>query len=588
MRSVTLSILLILLLVACSPEQPATPTVDVKPSATETPAAAMTDDMDWDDFVSGFMEAWWKAHPIMAVSKGLHDYDGLFPDWSREGIAAEIERLRAARADARAFDGEALVDHQRFEREYLVAWVDRQLFRLDESEWPFRNVQFYFDYQGDRMNPDVYFTKPYAPLAERMAAYSLYAENLPIAVARIRDNLRTPMPRTYAEHGLSMFRGMAEFTRDEIPGIYAEVDDADLQARFAIANTKAAEALAETAAFFETALEDANEDYAMGPELYSRMLTTSNRFDISLERLEEIARTDLQRNLDALGESCELFAPGLDLHACMGKATSLKPDGGSVAAAREQLTMLKAFLIEKSIVTIPSEEPILVNEAPPYSRTNFAYINVAGPFSHNMPSTYYISPPDPAWPQAVQDAYIPGRMTLQSTSVHEVWPGHFLQFLHSNRASSPIGQAYISYSFAEGWAHYAEEMMLEAGLGDGNPEVKIGQLRDALLRNVRFICSIGLHTQGMSVEECRKLFMEKGFQDPGNALQQAYRGTYDPGYLNYTLGKLMIRKLRDEWSADRGGQGAWGEFHDAFLSRGGAPVPLVRQQMLGEDAGPAL
>jgi len=421
-----------------------------------------------------------------------------------------------------------------------------------------------------------------------MAAYTLYAENLPTAVGQIRDNLRTPMPRTYAEHGLSIFRGMAEFTRDEIPGIYSEVDDADLQGRFAIANTKAAEALAETVVFFEAALEDATEDYAMGPELYAQMLSDANRFDISLERLEEIARNDQQRNLDALAESCKLFAPGLDLHACMGKATAIKPEGGSVAAAREQLKMLKAFVIEKSIVTIPSEEPILVNEAPPYARTNFAYINVAGPFSNNMPSTYYIAPPDPTWSQAVQDAYVPGRMTLQSTSVHEVWPGHFLQFQHSNRADSPIGQAYVAYDFAEGWAHYSEEMMLESGLGAGDPEVKIGQLRDALLRNARFLCSIGLHTQGMSVEECRELFIENGFQDPGNALQQAYRGTYDPGYLNYTLGKLMIRKLRDDWTADRGGPEAWGEFHDEFLSRGGAPVPLVRQQMMGESAGPPL
>jgi hypothetical protein len=583
MRPIALSFFLTLVLTACGPQETPAPQVVAEPPAVEA-----TEEADWNGFVAGFMQGWWKAHPIMAVKKGLHDFDGLFPDWSRDGIAAEIEWLRVARDRAISFKAEGLDEDQRFEREYLMAWIDRQLFWMDEAEWPFRNIEYYFDYLADRLDPDVYFTKPYAPLPERMAAYTLYAENLPTAVSQIRDNLRTPMPRTYAEHGLSMFRGMTEFTRDEIPGIYAEVDDADLQARFAIANTKAAEALAETAAFFETALEDATEDYAMGPELYAQMLVDANRFDISLARLEEIARSDLQRNLDALGESCELFAPGLDLHACMGKATAIKPEGGSVVAAREQLKMLKAFVIEESIVTIPGEEPILVNEAPPYARTNFAYINVAGPFSKNMPSTYYIAPPDSAWPQAVQDAYVPGRMTLQSTSVHEVWPGHFLQFQHSNRADSPIGQAYVAYDFSEGWAHYSEEMMLEAGLGGGDPEVKIGQLRDALLRNVRFLCSIGLHTQGMSVEECRELFIDKGFQDPGNASQQAYRGTYDPGYLNYTLGKLMIRKLRDDWTADRGGQDAWGEFHDAFLSRGGAPVPLVRQLMLGENAGPPL
>ena len=255
---------------------------------------------------------------------------------------------------------------------------------------------------------------------------------------------------------------------------------------------------------------------------------------------------------------------------------------------RAQLGGLKAFLTEKRLVSIPGTEEALVEEAPPYNRTNFAYIDIPGPYETNLPSVYYIAPPDLAWTPEEQAAYVPGRADLLFVSVHEVWPGHFLHSLHANRVRSKYGRVYSGYAFSEGWAHYTEEMMWEAGLGEGDPEIHIGQLQNALLRNVRFLSAIGLHAGSMTVEQSERMFRESAFQDPGNARQQAARGTYDPAYLNYTLGKLMIRKLREEWTAGRGGREAWGEFHDAFLSYGGPPIPMVRAAMLGDDPGPAL
>jgi uncharacterized protein (DUF885 family) len=167
------------------------------------------------------------------------------------------------------------------------------------------------------------------------------------------------------------------------------------------------------------------------------------------------------------------------------------------------------------------------------------------------------------------------------TSVHEVMPGHFVQFLHANRSPSLFGQLFVGYAFAEGWAHYAEEMMWDAGLNNGDPETHIGQLANALLRDCRFLSAIGMHTGGMTQDQSRDLFVKQCFQDEGTARQQSARGTYDPAYLNYTLGKLMIRKLRNDWVATRGGRKAWKDFHDAFLSYGGPPIPLVRQAMMG-------
>ncbi|HWG32341.1 MAG TPA: DUF885 family protein, partial [Steroidobacteraceae bacterium] len=234
---------------------------------------------------------------------------------------------------------------------------------------------------------------------------------------------------------------------------------------------------------------------------------------------------------------------------------------------------------------------VLVAEAPPYNRANSAYISVPGPYDQGVAYTYNIAPPDPHWSKKEQAAYIPGKDDLLYTSVHEVWPGHFLQFLHANRNPSKIAALWVGYGYAEGWAHYAEEMMWEEGLGNAagrpDPEQHIGQLTNALLRDVRFLCAIGLHTQGMTVAQSEKMFRDSAFADPGDARQQAARGTYDPAYLNYTLGKLMIRKLRADWvakyrSSDKDPRAHWKEFHDKFLSYGGPPIPMVRREMIGE------
>jgi hypothetical protein len=270
-----------------------------------------------------------------------------------------------------------------------------------------------------------------------------------------------------------------------------------------------------------------------------------------------------------------------------------KPKDGAVEAARAQLAMLKDFVVKNDVVSIPSTDEAMVAEAPIYNRSNAAFIQVPGPYDHGVASVYNIAPPDPKWSKAEQAAYIPSEATLSFTSVHEVWPGHFLQFLHSNANPSKLEALWVGYAFAEGWAHYCEEMMYERGLGKGDPEKHIGQLTDALLRDVRLLSSIGLHTHGMTVAQSEKMFREQAFQDPGNARQQAARGTYDPAYMTYTLGKLMIMKLRADWTAKHLGkastaapaddQAQWHDFHDQFLSYGGPPIPLLRKEMMGEQ-----
>ena len=293
-------------------------------------------------------------------------------------------------------------------------------------------------------------------------------------------------------------------------------------------------------------------------------------------------------NQDAMVKACATYAPGKTIPQCVAIEESHKPEGGDfVAYARKQLVDLRQFVIEHNVVTVPGEEEAMVKQSPPYNAQNGAYIDPTPPFAKELPAFYNIAAPDPTWSKAKQLDYIPGKANLLFTSVHEVWPGHFLQFLHSARAESMFGKVYVGYAFAEGWAHYAEEMMWDEGLGNGDPETHIGQLYNATLRNVRFLSAIGMHTKGMTLEQSKKMFIDEGYQGEGTAEQQAARGAYDPAYLNYTMGKLMIRKLRDDYCAAHpelvtGGdvKTCWKPFHDAFLAFGGPPIPLVRGAMM--------
>jgi hypothetical protein len=537
---------------------------------------------DWRSFVSGFVETYFASNPLFAVYQGRHDYDGKFPDWSDGGLKRWSGRLHQLRDSAAAFPIDSANATNRLERDYVLAIINRDLFWLERADWPHRNPSWY----ADQIDPNVYLARAYASLEKRMQAYTHWAGALPGALAQIKANLRTPMPKAYAEIGHDRFSGLASYLGQDVPMAFDSVQDSTTRREFTAANTAAAKALRDIDAWFVQQRGGGTKDYAMGRELFADMLRATEMVDIPLDTLEALGRADLDRNLAALKDACGHITPRQSIKACVAKVNAHKPSGGAVVAARAQLDTLEAFVRSNDIVSVPGSERALVHEAPPYQRFNFAYIDIPGPYEKNIPSIYYIAPPDPTWSRAEQAAYIPGWSNLLFTTVHEVWPGHFLNFLHSNRSSSKFGQVFVGYAFAEGWAHYTEEMMWEAGLGNGSPEVHVGQLLNALLRNVRFVSAIGMHTKGMTVEQSERMFRDQAYQDPGNARQQAARGTYDPAYLNYTLGKLMIRKLRSDWTATRGGRSAWHKFHDEFLSYGGPPIPLVRRAMLG--AGPAL
>ncbi len=551
------------------------------PPAAPPANAQAAVDASWSAFAAGFIDARFKADPYFAVGSGRHEYDGRMPDWSRSAIEADGIALREALATAAKFDPATLSAPERLERDHLMWVIETQLFWQVNAEQPFRNPAWYLD----RLDPSMYLTREYAPLPKRLEGYLGYARAIPALASDIRANLRTPLPKAYIERGSAGFGGYATFFRDEMPAIFAGIGDEKLRKDLTDATAAAANAMAELTAWLETQRATGTDDFALGAAKFREMLRETELVDIPLEELETIGRKDLERNLAALEEACAVFAPQATLAACVGKMRANKPTGGTVEGARAQLADLRKFVLDKKIVSIPNQEQALVAESPPYNRGNFAYISIPGPYeSPAVKVTYYVAPPDAKWSAAERNAYLPGKGYLLYVSAHEVWPGHYLQSQYTNSSPSRVAALWWNYSSGEGWAHYSEEMMYDEGLGAGQPEMRVGMLTNALLRDVRFLSAICLHSSCMTLEESEKMFREQAFADPGNARQQALRGTYDPGYLAYTLGKLMIRKLRADWMAANPGA-TLQQFHDKFLSYGAPPVPLVRREMLGSSSG---
>jgi uncharacterized protein (DUF885 family) len=535
----------------------------------------------WTATAAQFIEAWFKARPFFAAQSGRHEFDGQMQDFSAAGIAGEVARLHTVRVQLATVDVASLAPRQQFQREYLLQVVDNDLFWIEKAEFPFKNPAWYLD----KIDPDMYLSRDYAPIDVRMKAYTSYLKSIPTVAANIRANLRTPLPKVFVDYAIDHFGGFADFYVKDAPLVFKDVKDAELQKQLAELAAAASKAMAELKVWFVSQRPAATDGFALGRDVYAAMLKDTERVEVPIADIEAAGRADLERNTAALKGACGVFAPKQGLAACVAKADSNKTPGGAVAGARAQLDALKDFIQKHNVAGIPSNEDAKVAEAPPYNRGNGAFIQIPGPYDSGVASIYNIAPPDPRWSAKEQADYVPGKGALLFTSVHEVWPGHFLQFLHSNGNPSKAEAIWTSYAFQEGWAHYSEEMMYDMGLGDDDSELHIGQLGQALLRDVRLLASIGLHTQGMTLAESEKLFREQAFQDAATARQQAARGAYDPAYLVYTMGKLMIRKLRSDWLAKRGytvgdTRKHWREFHDELLSYGGPPIPLVRKEML--------
>jgi uncharacterized protein (DUF885 family) len=579
-----LSLVAMLALGACKSTAAPTPPVVADAAAPQTAPTAAEQFVGLRDEILG---GYYDLFPARAVEMGLHAYDGKLRDSSADGLALELEFIEGAIGDLEAVDAKALDPLQRVELGTLLVGARGQRFELKTRRAPWRDPMFYL--------PDVnltpYIARDYAPLPQRARAVIAIATGAEAHLAHAATNLEPNLPRTWLDTALLQVRGTIAFAKTDVPAAMAglpEADKADLDAALASMVT----ALTAYEAALVERQKTATDDFALGAENFVAMLRETQGIDIDLARLQAIGQRDLQRNLAAMEVAAKEIAPKANVRKTILKVSAEKPaPGGVLGLASEQAAEMRAFLVDEKLVTIPSEDIAKVTVSPPFMRWNAAFLDPAGAFETGaLPSFYYISPPDPAWPKKKQLAYVPGETDLLFITIHEVWPGHFLHGLHVKAQPSKVLKSYWNYAMGEGWAHYTEEMMWDAGVSD-DPKVHIGQLQNALLRNVRYMSAIGLHTGTMTVEQSHALFRDQAYQDEANAQQQAVRGTFDPMYLSYTLGKLIILKLRDDMQAKAKAEGrpfTLGAFHDELLSYGAAPLPVIREAMLGPDAGPVL
>ncbi|NIQ81255.1 MAG: DUF885 family protein, partial [Anaerolineae bacterium] len=416
----------------------------------------------------------------------------------------------------------------------------------------------------------------------------------PEVVQHARANL-VDVAAPVLETAVQMLEGNISFVEEDLAQALSELqtNSPALYAEFADAQAMALSAGRELLAHFDEVLEpQASDDFAIGAEAFRKMLRYGEAVDVALDRLLEIGQVDLESNKDAFVETAARIDSGKSPLEVVKQLTQEHPTVERlVPDTREMLEELRQWVIDHDIVSVPSEDRCRVEETPKFMRWAFAMMDSAGPFeSGAREAYYYVTPPEPDWPAEKQEEWLTqfDYYGLRDTSIHEAWPGHFLNDLHFRNAPSKVSKIFSAYSFWEAWAHYCEQMMLEQGYRASDDKLRLAQLSGALVRNVRYLCAIQMHTQGMSVDEATDRFMNDAFMEETPARAEAVRGTFDPQYLNYTLGKLMLLMLRQDYEAELGDAFDLKAFHDAFLAWGGPPVPYLRHLILRHDDGEIL
>ncbi len=570
----TVSVTLVALgLAACGANRPAEPPPPALAPATAPPEAPAADlPPSPARLLDAFIDEYLVRFPAKGRELGLHEHDGRIADYSPSGIESVRQWLKAWQERLSAVDA-AGDDDLQLDRDLAIGACRLALFELDDRRAPSKDPMFY----GELYAVNDYLDREYAPLEQRVAALASHAEAALAQVERPRENLSAPLPRAIVETAIKNYRGYAEYLRGDVRTLVGAAKEEATRQRA----LDAAEKLGAAADAFATFLQKielprADESHVLGEAKFRRLLDVQEGLTTSLDDLSAMAEKNLTENR-------------LAYEALARKLRPTRPPVAKLFSEAERLVALsKRFVVEKRLVTLPADEPLLVRETPPFMRWNQAFLNAPGPFEGaGTNALYYITLPDPKWPAREQREYVLPTGVLVATTVHEAYPGHFLQGLWMRRAPTRAQKVFDSYSFVEGWAHYVEQLMVEEGFLTEDPQTALGQLSDALLRNCRFVASIGIHARGLSVEAMARRFEKECHQDPVTAREQAVRGTFDPGYFAYTLGKVQILDLRETAKAALGADFSLQRFHDALLSHGAPPVPLIRARVLREVGAPA-
>ncbi len=534
--------------------------------------------------VKDFLSDYFTFYPTRASNLGLHAYDGRVMDLSANAISTYVNRLQVYRQRLAAIDAARLEDMAAFDYQLLHWQIERELWRwLEEREYQ-RNPMIY----ADNAMVDNYVKRNYAPLEVRIVALIRHLQQIPAAMQVARQNLRPQLPRIFIEESLTIFTGLIVFLTRDLAQACQPLRDPTLEQELWTARDAAVIALHDFHGYLRDAcLPMATDAFAIGAQQFAAMLHYNEKIDLSLDQLLAIGERDLARNQEAIREVAAQIDPTLTIQQHMHIQGRKHPSADQlITETRTLLEDLRTFVVERDLVSIPSTVRCRVEETPPFARWAFAMMDTAGPFETvATESFYYITLPEPHWSPEDIEGWLTrfDYGTLVAVSIHEAYPGHYVHFLHLRHAPTTLAKVCTAYSHIESWAHYVEQMMLEEGYGAGDLTLRLTQLTEALTRNCRYICAIKMHTQGMTVDAATRYFMQHAYMDEVTARQEARRGAYDPGYINYTLGKLLLLKLRNDYQICHGPHVTLKQFHDAYVRYGAPPIPLLRTVLLPND-----
>jgi uncharacterized protein (DUF885 family) len=544
-----------------------------------------------EDYLKGFLD--W--HPQEATGLGFHQYDGKLTDYSKTSLAAELARLKDFDRRLAALNPTRLSPRESFDVRDLRASIQREIFSFEAAGTFTRNPMTY----AGVLDVSPYVKRDFAPLDYRVRAIIRILNQAPNVTAAARANLEEALPRPWLETAIEIGDGTADFLEHDLVEALPDLHDETLRGQFKAADQLA---VAEMRGFVkylkEEKLPKAVSEFALGRDQIARSLREGELITLPPERILAIGLDELRREQKLFAETAARIDPKRPPIEVFQAIQHDHPTAQNlIADTGRDLEAIRSFIMSHHLATIPSEVRPRVEETLKFERAgSFASMDSPGPFeSKATEAYYYVTPVEPEWTAQQKEEWLSSfnYYTTDVVSIHEVYPGHYIQFLTMNAShATEMEKIMGSYAFVEGWAHYCEQMVLDEGFGaaapsHGNDPVEIkaakyrlAQLDESLLRLCRLCVAIQMHCQGMSVDEAAKFFEDNCYYGEKPARSEAMRGAFDPGYANYTLGKLMILKLRQDYQAQEGAAFTLEKFHDALLSHGMPPVPLLRELLL--------
>ena len=539
-------------------------------------------------FVDDYLAYLHEVHPTSASLDGVHTYDDHVEDLSRQAAEQHTRALSGFFRRLQDINVNDLTAVEKAEQPMVASNIQSRMFELEQTRPWERNPHLYADTLCSSLAAQVLFT--HAPLAERARRVLSKLRQTARVVQAARDNVKEP-PGIFVKVGLETFRGAVNFVEKDLPRAFSRLDDMHLLGDLADASTEAAEAINSYIQYLEEELAPkARASFRLGRDMFERKLKLDEGVTLDADRLLAIALREFQTTQEEFRTLAGRLNGGDPIAAWRNAKNEHPAPGELPAAAREQLEEIGTFIDRHGIVTRPQGEPVVVAPTPEFYRWSTASMWAPGPFEQKaMSAHYYLTDADRSWPADRQEEHLRdfNYPTLWTISIHEVYPGHFLHYQFLRGVSSKVRKSimFAPASFVEGWAHYAEQMMVEAGFRRDDPTFKLGQMAEALIRLGRFIVSIRLHVEDWSVEQGVRFFRDECFMEEAGARREAERGTFDPTYLVYSVGKLMLLKLRRDVKEQQGAKYAQRAFHDQLLSNGTATFGVHRQLMLGDSSG---